>query len=66
MNTRNFHVGDLFVIADKNVSCANWPLGRIISIFSGSDNVIRVAKVKTSQAVNIRLATNLCLLEGVD
>ena len=53
MNTQNFHVGDLVVIADKNLSHANWPLGRIIEIFPGSDNVIRVAKVKTSQGVYI-------------
>ena len=50
MNTRNFRVGDLVVIPDKNLSRANWPLGTIIEIFPGSD-VIRVAKVKTSQGV---------------
>ena len=50
VNTRNFRVGDLVVIPDKNLSRANWPLGTIIEIFSGSD-VIRVAKVKTSQGI---------------
>ena len=45
VNTQNFRVGDLVVIADKNLSHANWPLGRIIEMFPGSDNMIRVAKV---------------------
>ena len=44
-DTQNFRVGDLVVIADKNLSRANWPLGRIIEMFPGSDNMIRVAKV---------------------
>ena len=63
---RNFHVGDLVVVADKNLSSTNWLLGRIIKIFSGSDNVIHVAKVKTPQGVYVRPTVNLCLLEGVD
>ena len=50
VNTRNFRVGNLVVIPDKNLSRANWPLGTIIEIFTGSD-VICVAKVKTSQGV---------------
>ena len=66
MNTQNFRVGDLVVIADKNFSRANWPLGRIRKTFPGSDNVIRVAKVKTSQGVYVRPTGDLCLLEGVD
>ena len=51
MNIQNFHVGDLIVVANKNLSRAKWRLGRIVEIFSGSDDVIRVAKVKTSQGV---------------
>ena len=65
MNARSFRVGNLVVIADKDLSRANWLLGRIIAIFPGSDNVIRVAKVKTSQ-VYVRPTANLCLLEGAD
>ena len=47
MNIRNYSFGDLAVVADKNSSSANWPLGRIVEIYSGLDNVMRVAKVKT-------------------
>ena len=66
MNIQNFHVGDLIVVANKNLSRAKWPLGRIVEIFSGSDDVIRVAKVKTSQGVYVRPTANLCSMEGVD
>ena len=52
MNTQNFHFVDLVVTADKNLSHVNWPLGRIIEIFSTVDNVVRVAKVKASQGVH--------------
>ena len=66
VNIRNFYVCDLIVVADKNLSRANWLLGKIIEIFSGSGNMIRIAKVKTSQGVYVRPTANLCLLEGVD
>ena len=66
MNARKFRVGNLVVIADQDLSRANWLLGRIKAIFPGSDNVIRVAKVKTSQGVYVRPTANLCLVEGVD
>ena len=29
MKNRNFHVGDLVVVADKNLLRAGWPLGKI-------------------------------------
>ena len=66
MNTQKFHFVDLPLIADTNLSHANWPIKRIIEIFSALDNVIRVAKVKASQGVYIQPTANLCLLEGVD
>ena len=66
VNARSFRVGNLVVIADKDLSRANWLLGRIIAIFPGLDNVIRVAKVKTSQGVYVQPTANLCSLEGAD
>lgn len=35
------------VVADKNLLHMNWPLERFVEIFPASDNIIRVAKVKT-------------------
>ena len=59
MNIQNFHIGDLVVTADKNLARANWPLGRIVQMFSGSDDMISVAKVKTTQGVFVQPSENL-------
>ena len=66
MNIRYFHIGNLVVVADKKLSRANKLLGRIIEIFSGSNHVIPVAKVKTLQKVCVRATADLCVLKGVD
>ena len=44
--TRNFLVGDLVLIADKNIPRSNWLLARITEIHRSKDNVIRVVKLK--------------------
>ena len=44
--TRNFVVGDLVLIADKNIPRSNWLLARITEIHRSKDNVIRFAKLK--------------------
>ena len=59
MNIQNFHISDLVVTADKNLSRANWPLGSIVEMFSGSDDMIRVAKVKTTQGIFVQPSENL-------
>ena len=62
-NQRNFEVGDLVVVADKSVKRSHWPLGRIVRVIKGSDDVVRVVEVKTSQGTYTRPAAHLCLLE---
>ena len=59
----NFVVGDLVLIADKNVPRNNWLLARIAEIHRSKDNVIRVVKLKTKFGTYTRPAVNLCLLE---
>lgn len=44
---------------DKQPPC-RWKVGRIIRIFSGKDNVIRTAEVKTSNGTIIRSIRHLC------
>ena len=61
--TRNFVVGDLVLIADKNIPRSNWLLARITEIHRSKDNVIRVVKLKTKFGTYTRPAANLCLLE---
>ena len=61
--TRNFVVGDLVLIADKNIPRSNWLLARITEIHRSKDNVIRVVKLKTKFGTYTRPAANLSLLE---
>ncbi|GFT64242.1 DUF5641 domain-containing protein [Nephila pilipes] len=40
-------VGDVVLVEDINKRRLHWPLAKIIEIFPGRDNVVRLAKVKT-------------------
>ena len=42
----NLKVGDLMLIVDYGTPRGCWPLGRIVTVFPGSDNVVRSAEVK--------------------
>ena len=44
----NLKKGDLVYLAEDNIPALQWPLGLIIDVFTGNDNLVRVAKVKTS------------------
>ena len=57
--TRNFVVGDLVLIADKNIPRSNWLLARITEIHRRKDNVVRVVKLKIKFGTYTRPAANL-------
>ena len=46
----NLKVGDLVLIVDYGTPRGCWPLGRIVTVFPGSDNVVRSAEVMYSTA----------------
>ena len=39
-----------------------WKMGRIVKVFPGEDNHVRVVAVKTAKSEYIRPITKLCLL----
>jgi len=49
---RNHEVGDLVLLQDVNLPRNNWPLGRIVKVYSGSRNVVRSADVLISKLSN--------------
>ena len=57
----NLVVGDLVLIADKNIPQSNWLLGRITEIHPSKDNMIRLVKLKTKFETYTRPVANLCL-----
>ena len=59
----NLKVGDLVLIVDYGTPRGCWPLGRIVTVFPGSDNVVRSAEVKTKFGLLRRPVAKLALLE---
>ncbi|XP_068691199.1 uncharacterized protein [Montipora foliosa] len=49
--TANVKIGDLVLVYDYAVPRGYWPLGRIVKVFPGHDNIVRSAEVKTKFGV---------------
>ncbi|XP_071033114.1 uncharacterized protein [Parasteatoda tepidariorum] len=58
----NIKIGDLVILIEDNMPTFKWPLGRIVEIFSGTDNLIRVVMVKTQHGEYKRAISRVCLL----
>ncbi|GFT61054.1 DUF5641 domain-containing protein [Nephila pilipes] len=56
-------VGDVVIVEDINKRRLHWPLTKIIEIFPGRDNVVRLAKVKTDNGIFLRPIQRLFPLE---
>lgn len=59
---RNLEVNDLVLIKEDNLPPLNWKLGRIIAVYPGSDNKVRVVTIKTGQGIIKRPVVKLCPL----
>jgi len=56
-------VGDLVFIADGDLPRCQWPRGRIVKVFPGSDGRVRVVEVKTSSGIYRRPVVKICPLD---
>ena len=56
-------VKDLVLIVDEKSPRGRWLLGRVLKIFPGDDQRVRVAEVKTKSSTLIRPISKLVLLE---
>ena len=65
-HNRNFKPGDLVLVSSEHTHRSKWPLGRIIDVYPGKDNVVRIAKVRTPNNELIRSCAKLCLLEAAN
>ena len=59
----NLKIGDLVLVVDYETPRGSWPVGRIVRVFPGCDDVVRAAEVKTKFGVMKRPVTKLALLE---
>ncbi|XP_043481754.1 uncharacterized protein LOC122510878 [Leptopilina heterotoma] len=58
----NIRVGNMVLLRDDNLPPTHWLLGRVIECIKGSDELIRVVRVKTAKSELKRPLSKLCLL----
>ena len=51
------------LLAEDKLVRNRWPMGRVVEVFTGEDEGVRSAKVKTAGGVFHRPVTKICLLE---
>ena len=60
---RNFSIDDIVLVKDELLPRGCWPIGRIISVTSGRDGLVRSVTVKTAKSEFVRPIHKICLLE---
>jgi hypothetical protein len=58
----NVKIGDLVLIKEDNLPSCKWSVGRIVKIYPGSDNKVRVVDIKTPRGVLKRSVRNISVL----
>lgn len=62
-NSGNITIGSMVLLKDENIPSFQWQIGRIVQLYPGQDNIVRVVDVKVSPNKVLRRAvTKLCLL----
>ena len=63
---RNFKVGDVILIMYENNPRNSWPLGRIVEVLPGQDELVRRIKIFTRGTILDRPIDKCVLLNGVE
>ena len=56
-------VGDVVIVMTPDTLRRKWPLGRMLQVFPGKDNKVRVADVQIGKSVIRKPIVKLCPLE---
>ena len=59
-------IGDMCLINEENTSRPTWPLGKVVEVIPGKDNLVRTFKLKTKSGTLTRPIQRLHLLERGD
>jgi len=62
---KDLKAGDVVLVISPDQPRARWPLGRIIEIYTGQDQHVRVAKVQVGQNSYLRPISKLVSLEVI-
>ena len=60
--SRNVAVGDVVILQETGTIPTKWPLARVIAVHPGSDKLVRVITVKTSQGTYKRPVSKVAVL----
>ena len=60
---RDVQVGEVVIVVSPDTTRGNWPLGRILEVYPGTDGRVRVAKVQVGDGTLVRSVNKLCPLE---
>ena len=66
LSSQDFAVGDIVLVIQSGTVRGNWPLGKIVEVYPGSDGHVRVVDVQIGKTVFKRPITALCPLEFSD
>lgn len=58
----NLCVGTLVLIKEDNSAPLYWKTGRVVKVFPGNDDIVRVVELKTNAGIVKRSVTKLCAL----
>lgn len=58
----NLKIGDMVLVQDDRFSSSKWPLGRIVDVHPGADQLVRVVSVRTSTGTYKRNVTKISRL----
>lgn len=56
-------IGDMVLTIEKDIQLGKWPLGKVVEVYPGPGDHVRVAKVRTARGDILRGITKLCALE---
>ncbi|GFQ79530.1 DUF5641 domain-containing protein [Trichonephila clavata] len=63
LKRHNLSPGDIVLIGSDNTKRLNWPLGRVIELFEGKDNIKRVVRLRVANGEIIRPIQRIYPLE---
>ena len=63
---KQVRVGDIVFIVDRDLPRGSWPRGKVVAVYPGADECIRVADVKTQSGTFRRPVAKICVLDVQD
>lgn len=61
-NCADIKIGSLVIVKNENSPPLHWQFGRVVDVYTGSGDVVRVVKIKTVSGVFKRPITKICPL----